>query len=91
MPKPGWKYLRLGECADCSESKAFLYVPVLQGTPTETHPELVSGEHIPHFEPVCSSCRAKYNLDDLCAAHHLPTIEMTGMCDKCISKPNPPS
>ncbi len=82
MPVTGWKYLKMGQCADCSEAGARLFVAVLDGTKREDS-ECVTGEHIPHFEPVCKRCSGRYSLDVICNEHRLPLKVETGCCKLC--------
>lgn len=94
-PASGWKYLKMGECADCHESGARLFVPVLIGQPIDdkylAHLDLVQGEHIPHFDPVCLRCRDNYALDIICNKHRLPLRAATGTCKLCLPAPKLPS
>lgn len=82
MAISGWKYLKMGQCADCSEAGARLYVPVLDSVPIEGS-HWVSGEHIPHFEPICKRCQDSYSLDIICAKHRLPLRQSLGLCKLC--------
>lgn len=82
MAVTGWKYLKMGQCSCCNEAGARLYVPVLEGTPIEKS-ELVTGEHIPHFNPVCKRCQDSYSLDIICSVHRLPLRASLGLCDLC--------
>lgn len=84
MPQKGWKYLKFGQCSDCEEAGTRLFVPVLFGEPVESFgTKLVSGEHIPHFDPVCKRCLSRYNLESICSNHRLPNRE-DDTCKKCI-------
>lgn len=64
----GWRYLKMGQCADCSEAGARLYVPE-----TDT----------PHFDATCKGCCKKYSLDVICKEHRLPLQVETGACKLC--------
>lgn len=87
MEKRGWKYQKLGGCADCSEASSRLYVPVLSGSPVECNDStLVGGVHIPHFNPVCRSCSKKYNLEEICKEHNLPVLVNSKLCRLCMPK-----
>lgn len=84
MAVSGWKYLKLGQCADCSEAGAQLFVPVLEGFKIEGL-DLVGGMHIPHFNAVCKRCTTRYSLDVICDKHRLPLRIETGSCKLCLS------
>lgn len=85
MPVSGWKYMKMGQCSDCSEAGARLFAPVLEGHPSESFPDLVNGEHIPHFDPVCKRCTKLYVLAMICGEHKLP-VRVTGQCKRCLPK-----
>lgn len=82
MAITGWKYHKMGQCSCCSEAGARLYVPVLDGTKLEGS-ELVSGEHIPHFDAVCKKCTKLFSLDVICTVHRLPLVVHYGLCRLC--------
>jgi hypothetical protein len=82
----GWKYLKMGQCADCEHAGARLFVPVLDGEATESKHEgysLLNGNHIPHFDPVCWRCTKHYALDNICTEHKLPK-KADRLCKKCF-------
>lgn len=83
MAVTGWKYLKMGQCSRCHEAGARLYVPVLDGVKSETS-DLVNGEHIPHFDPVCKKCTKHFSLDVICTIHRLPLRVETGTCKLCL-------
>lgn len=83
MATPGWKYLKLGECTACHEAGTSLYVPVIQDAVAVLGRDTVTGEHLPHFDPVCRTCREKFSLDALCSKHRLPLLVMTAGCRMC--------
>lgn len=82
MAITGWKYLKMGQCSECHEAGARLFVPVLDGTKSESS-EYVNGEHIPHFDPVCKQCTKRFSLDIICSVHRLPLKVETGACKLC--------
>lgn len=84
MSPSGWKYLRLGECSLCHEAGTMLLVPVIEGAVPLEGRGLVTGEHLPHFEPVCRSCSSKFTLDVLCSTHRLPLLCDTARCRLCF-------
>jgi hypothetical protein len=85
MAVPGWKYLRLGECSMCHEAGAMLYVPVIENAIPIKGRDTVTGEHLPHFEPVCKSCRGRFSLDVLCSTHRLPLLASSAGCRNCFT------
>ena len=85
MATPGWKYLKLGECSVCHEAGAMLFVPVIENAVPVEGRSLVTGEHLPHFDPVCDRCRNKFSLDVLCSTHRLPLLVATAGCRKCFT------
>jgi DNA polymerase III epsilon subunit-like protein len=69
MARKGWRYKGRGECPECDDGNCDLTVP---------------SDNYPHFKPVCFRCSGKYNLDDICRRHRLPTRD--GVCQLCVSR-----
>lgn len=84
-PSQGWKFLKRGQCSSCSEAETMLFVPVIEDAlPVENH-DSVTGEHIPHFEPVCRGCSGQFDLSTLCKQHRLPLMIGRQICRRCIT------
>lgn len=80
----GWRYFGMGSCPDCKDAYATLKVPVLQGHIVNNGDrDVLRGEHIPHFPPVCNSCLGNYTLDILCSCHRFPLRVADGRCKLC--------
>ncbi len=83
----GWKFLKRGQCAECSEAEAMLFVPVLEGAQPVEDRWWVTGEHVPHFKPVCRKCTGKFELHVLCSDHRLPLRIVEAVCQLCFKRP----
>ena len=83
-PVSGWRYFKLGQCPDCHDAQGSLRVPVLDGVLTTSGGrEVIQGQHLPHFAPVCTSCSEKYSLDVLCEVHKYPLRTVDARCKLC--------
>ncbi len=80
-PVSGWRYLKRGECPECQDGDCALKVPVIEGSIVEGS---LTGSHLPHFAPICSSCTKKYTLDILCEKHRLPLRIADARCPLCV-------
>lgn len=61
-----------------------LFVPVIDGALPVEGKWWVTGEHIPHFEPVCRRCSAGFILHIICSAHRLPLLVDKASCRLCL-------